>query len=273
MHSRPTRAFWLAAALLCSSPALADDWSQKTSDHFIVFYKKDENFASQVARYAEIYYARVASDLGYQRYSNFWQWENRAKVFIYSNAEEFRRATGEEAWSQGVAVYSRKEIHSFIGNQGFLESILPHEITHLVFRDFIGFKSAVPVWLDEGVAQWEEPAKRALAKRVALQLIKGGKDLAVQDLTATNVRLLGDEQKIHFFYMQSVSLVDFLVTTYGTQAFTEFCQELRDGRPFEKAMHLAFKNIENLDEFDTKWRKYVAGEPSPSDIEVYVTAE
>jgi hypothetical protein len=257
-------ALWTA---LCV-PAHAD-WKELKGDHFIVYYLADESFAKQVAHDAEIYYNRIADELGYPRYSNFWQWENRAKVYIHDTAENFRKATGEPDWSHGVAMYSKKEIHSFTASEGFLDGILPHEIAHLIFRDFVGYKGVeVPIWLDEGVAQWEEPQKRQMAKRVSKWLIHFGKDMAVQDLTATDVRSLKDQEKVDFFYMQSVSIVDFLITKYGARSFTDFCRALRDGKSFNEALRGSFVAIENLAELDLAWRRYVHEDPVP-ELEYY----
>ena len=262
-------ALGLLGVLLWSSTASAIDWNDEKGDHFIVYYQKDQNFAKEVLRNAEVYYTHIADDLGYPRYSNFWQWDNRAKVYIYQDEKTFHETTGEAVWSHGMASYSKKEIHTFMGDAGFMNAVLPHEITHLIFRDFVGLGGEIPLWMDEGVAQWEEPEKRALSKKIAYYLVKTGKDFHIQDLTAMNVRKLTDENKVHIFYMQSVTLVDYLIKTYGAQRFTQFCRELRDGKKFNDALSSAYTGlIDNLAELDAKWRKYVTVDPQP-EIEIY----
>ncbi len=259
--------FALVLILLCA-PAHAG-WSELRGDHFIVYYLSDEPFAKQVAHNAEIYYNRIADELGYPRYSNFWQWDKRAKVYIHDTAANFRKTTGEADWSQGAAIFSKKEIHSFAGSEGFLDGILPHEITHLIFRDFVGYKDVeVPIWLDEGIAQWEEPKKRQMAKQAAKWLIHYDKDLPVQDLTTTNVRVMKDGEKVTFYYMQSVSIVDFLMTKFGARSFTDFCRALRDGKSFDQALKSSFGSIENLAELDIAWRAHVKDDPVP-ELEYY----
>ncbi len=250
-------AFWAFAAC---APAFAASWNEVRGDHFIVYYAVNEPFARQTLHNAEKYYARIADELGYARYSNFWQWENRAKIFVYADEGAYRKATGEAGWSHGLAIYSKKEIHAFLGIEGFHESILPHEIAHLIFRDFVGFKGQVPIWLDEGVAQWQEPMKREKANIVARWLLSQDKDLPLQDLFRTDPRALEDEEKVHFFYMQSVCLVDYLVRTYGAQAFTTFCRELRDGRTFADALQKAYR-IETIADLDLRWRTELGQRP------------
>ena len=262
---RGSRRFWIPAfagmTLFISAPACAESWQELKGDHFIVYYLSNEPFAKQVARRSEFYYNQIASDLGYARYSNFWQWDDRCKVYLYPSEEEFQRITGQPAWSHGMAQYEKREIHSYDESEEFSDSILPHEIAHLVFRDFVGLEGKVPVWIDEGVAQWCEPKKREVARRLSRYLISTDKDWHVQDLTATDPSKLETEAQVHAFYMQSVSLVDFLVRSFGGQAFTQFCREVRDGKSFEEALHSAYPNkIENIQELDQQWRKYASQE-------------
>ena len=242
-------------------PAFAAEWQELRGDHFITFYKSDEEFARQVAHKAETAYKRIAEDLGYARYSNFWQWDSRVKIYIYDSESDFKKMTGQPGWSEGMANYTTKQIHALNRGEGFIDGILPHEITHLIFRDFVGLEGEIPLWMDEGVAQWEEPMKRAMSKKIARYLVATGKDFHTQDLMMTDVRTLQDEEKVHNFYMQSVSLVDYLVKSYGGQSFTEFCRALRDGKKFEEALRSAYPNsIENVNDLDTKWREYASKE-------------
>jgi hypothetical protein len=259
-------AFFLLAA---SAAALADEWQEVKGDHFIVYYKSHDDFAKDVANHSEKYYKQIADDLGYPRYSNFWSWDNRAKIYIYENEDDFRKTTGEKPWSHGMASYANKEIHTFRGDDNFVNAVLPHEITHLIFRDFVGFKGEVPLWLDEGVAQWEEPAKREMAFKVARWLVHEDKDYPIQDLMAKDIRKETDQEKVDAFYMQSVTLVDFLIKNYGNQRFTEFCRQLGEGKTFDAALQAAYPGtIESLFELDRRWREYVAVK-AVRELEVY----
>ena len=115
--------------------------------------------------------------------------------------------------------------------------------------------------MDEGVAQWEEPAKREMSKKIARYLVSTAKDFHTQDLMTTDVRKIRDEEKVHYFYMQSVSLVDYLIKTYGPLSFTEFCRALRDGKKFEEALRAAYpESIGSLNDLDSKWREYASQE-------------
>jgi len=238
-----------------------ENWKELKGDHFITYYVNDEDFASEVLRKAEGHYHQISSDLGYQRYTNFWQWDRRVKIFIYAQVEDFLAGTGQPGWSKGVADYLKKEIRSYQGSEGFSESLLPHEITHLIFRDYVGFKGEIPLWLDEGVAQWEEPEKRESVRRLTKAIIQQNKEFPLKLLTEMDIRQTQDEAKVTLFYLQAASLVEFLVKKYGADDFIQFCRQLRDGKRLEEALRFTYPTtMRNLEEMEKNWREYVLGE-------------
>ncbi len=236
----------------------SDVWKEIKGDHFIVKYVTNETQAKDVAHKAEGYYRKVADDIGYGRYSEFWQWDKRVKIFIHPTKEAFQKTTGQPAWSDGMASYFNKEIHTIEGTPDFLDSVLPHEITHLIFRDFVGMSPYVPLWMDEGVAQWEESSKRQLAKQMIKELIRKADVYSIERLTHTDIRRETDPTRVTVFYVQAISLVDFLIGKYGTSSFAAFCRDLRDGKTFEAALKSAYgQSFSTLEEMELRWRKYL----------------
>lgn len=263
--------------------SLAQDWQELKGEHFIVYFIQDKPFASNVLHKAEREYGRIATDLGYARYSNFWTWENRVKIYIYFDHRSFLEASGQPEWSHGMADYKSKKILGYAGSEEFLTSVIPHEIAHLVFRDFVGFKGEVPLWLDEGVAQWEENINRQWIKKIASEYLKKGTLLSIKDMMDLDVRLIKDTDKIHLrstslagqpgiliidgknlanlYYLQSASLVGFLIERYGSDKFTDFCRQLRDGKELEGALHSAYPvHFPGINELENKWVGYLKEE-------------
>lgn len=250
--------------LFCATLTFAAEWQVIKSQHFLVYYVQDKAFAGDVSRSAERYYRKIASDLGYSRYDKFWQWDDRVKIYIYPDHEQFLKGEGiPRAWAQGVAKYDEKTIASFRWNENFLTSLVPHELTHLIFRDFVGFPASgggIPLWIDEGVAQWEEKAKKAEAKEIARQIIKTHGYIPIRRLTTLDVRGVDDTALAGIFYAQSISVVGFLIEEYGGRRFTQFCRNLRDGKSVDASLSSAYGNsMSSVEDLERKWVKHYGG--------------
>lgn len=275
------------AAIYCLSfaqPSWAQNWQESGGDHFIVYYTRDESFAREVLRKAEGYYVRIASDLGYPRFTEFWTWAHRVKIYIYPDRDAFQKATNQPAWSAGAADYTNKVIMSYNCGKDFLDGFLPHEMAHLIFRDFVGFKGEVPLWLDEGVAQWMEPMKREKMKEAVKYYFDNGALFSVPALVGLDIRTVtgisnigidsipdkdgkrrklspGGNDTVNIYYVEAVSLVEFMIKRYGTGRFTQFCRELRDGKKMNDALNSAYPgSIGRIEDLESGWVKYVSRE-------------
>jgi hypothetical protein len=246
--------------LLAAFAPKAEPWKEIRGDHFIVFHFGEESFAREVLRKAEQYYKQIGEDLGYERRSSFWQWDNRVKIYIYKTKEDFLKNSGEAEWSEGYADYTGKVIVSYEWKKDFLESLLPHEITHLIFRDYVGFQGEVPTWLDEGVAQWEEPAKRKVVRSIMRFYLENGNGYSLEDLMTVNLKNISARPAVEIFYVQAASIVDFLIAKYGSDSFIFFCRQLRDGKSIEAALSFAYPTqMRTVKEMEEKWKVYVNG--------------
>ena len=252
-----------AILILQNALVYGREWQILKGEHFIVYFEEDKKFAKEVLDRAEQYYRRIAEDLGYTRYSNFWLWENRVKIYIYPDHSAFIKESRQPSWSRGMADYTHKRILSFRGCIDFLSKILPHELTHLIFRDYIGFKGEVPLWLDEGVAMWQEEDKRQEAQQIVKSLLKQHKLLSLKTLTTLDIRRVEDRNLAGIFYMEAISLVGFMIKRYGTQRFIEFCRELRDGKSINEALSFAYPNsISSIEKLEEAWIEYIREENS-----------
>jgi hypothetical protein len=278
-HLRHILLFFLFLNIFASCPA--QQWQDVKGEHFIVYFTGKENFAKEVLRKAEAYYVNIASGLGYPRYSDFWLWDKRVKIYIYPDHGSFIKATAQPEWSHGMADYIKKEILSYAWSGGFIESLLPHEMAHLIFRDFIGFKGEASIWLDEGVAQWAEETQRPRIKKLVLEFYDQDTLLTVNDIMKLRlsevqeknrvyirptrmktgepgVLFLSSESLINIFYLESASLVIFMIDSYGSDSFAHFCRQLRDGKSMDETLRFAYPaSIFNVEEFDKRWRKYL----------------
>ena len=137
---------------------------------------------------------------------------------------------------------------------------MPHEITHLIFRDYVGQRN-IPIWIDEGVAQWEEKGKRSVVKRKMKQLMEAHEPISMERMMALNIGIVENEAIVELYYVEAVSLVDFLITKYGADNFIFFCRQLRDDKDVNEALRFAYPlSIRNIDELEAKWLEYLQEE-------------
>jgi hypothetical protein len=240
-----------------ASPQQDQEWKVYKSTHFLIYYKNAEvSQLSQVALKAEQYYDNITEDLGFNRF-NFWTWDNRARIYMYDTQKDYMRATGDPAWAAGQAEINSKRIQSFFSAKGFLENILPHEMAHIIFREMVGFNNpSIPLWLDEGVAVFQEKKSSSVRSELAGKMLKGN-FISLADLSKTNVGNIRSSPNVDLFYMESFSLVNYLVSDYGKDKFVLFCQNLRDKKDLPRALAATY-SFKDLQDFEDSWRKYLA---------------
>ena len=267
--------FWLAGVVLIGSPALAgpeEPFFEVKGDHFVVKYllSEDSEKANQILDWAEIDYKRVAEDIGYNRYQDYWTWERRVSIVLYPDQYAYAKFTGQPEWSKAYAsrdskLFHTKIIASYDGQPEFLDEILPHEIAHLILWDFLGFTRKVPIWFEEGIAQLEEKGKKDIVQEAMKSVIAGGNEIPFVTFNDLNVTKEQDKTRVSLFYAQSLSVLVFMIDKYGRDAFRMFCRNLREGAEFEDALTRAYPAIfGSMKDLENKWKNFLQSESLPS---------
>lgn len=248
------------------------EWTERKSDHFIIYYHPSipKKYISELARKSEKYYDKITDRIGFNRF-DFWLWENRAKILVYKNAKAYVDATASPIWT-GAAVHAKKKYiatyhyaeiaGSAAGNvaglptkEMFLDSVLPHEMAHIIFREFIGFDTPIPLWLEEGIACANEKDGYDKFLFYARNLLREGRAVSVSKLTGMSHA----DNLPEVFYPMGASLVIFLLEEHGKRRdFVEFCRELRDGTEFYEAIRKVYK-IKDVNELNDKFIKFLRG--------------
>lgn len=246
--------------LFSNSYALDDNWHTSKSTHFILYYKDvPDNFIDEVIKRSEDYYNRITDDLGFTRY-NFWLWDERAKIYIYQDIEEYVSDTGQPAWSAGCVSIKDKIIKTYPLASGFFDTLLPHELGHIIFREFVGFNNRnIPLWLDEGVASYQEKTKRFAARGYVRKALRENKFIPLDKLSYINPANILDKGTVDIFYSESVNLIDYLINRFGKDNFVDFCRDLRDGKTIEQAISHIY-SFRNLNELNNAWVRYLSNE-------------
>jgi hypothetical protein len=75
----------------------------------------------------------------------------------------------------------------------------------------------------------------------------------------SGILFLSGDNLVNTYYLQSVSLVGFLIERYGSEDFANFCRQLREGKSLDEALRFTYPtHIRDINELETKWREYLA---------------
>ncbi|MDO8489117.1 MAG: peptidase MA family metallohydrolase [Candidatus Omnitrophota bacterium] len=236
-----------------SAQVTSSFWQTKKLQHFIIYYQEAPvSFVDELGYKAEDYYNGIVDELGFRRF-DFWSWDNRAKIYLFNNSHDYLDETHSMSWSGAQVSVKDRVIKTFIGQEFFLDSMLPHEMSHIIFREFVGLNINLPLWLDEGVACSQEKNSLALRMQAAKALVRKDSYLKFDKLSE-----LHDSSSIQpdVFYSEAASIIVFLLTKYDKDYFLNFSRKLRDGIEWKKAI-LDSYHFADLAEFETAWKDFL----------------
>ena len=218
--------FLLLPSVVFSKPDTAG-WDVRKSDHFIL-YSQDVplEYISRTIKSAEGFYESITSRLGFTRFDNFWTWDKRVNIYLFKDRDEYQKKSKQPGWSSaGVNIY-RREIVTYVNMDDFFVTTLPHELGHIIFREFVGYEKKFPLFLDEGVASYMEDNQKG-DKLVFTRALAGAKVKAFMDLKELSEAKRGGIGIPAIFYSESASVIDFLISVYGKEKFVSFCKRLK----------------------------------------------
>jgi hypothetical protein len=231
----------------------ANGWAVAESPNFRVHHVQKRDLAEQVARAAEA--ARAAA---FERWSGppRGDWKPGCNVYLYATAADYAKATNKSASSPGHATYkaeggavTARRLDVRADEPNLLAGVVPHEATHLVLGDLFA-EVPLPRWADEGMAVLSEPRGRIdrylqtlNACRQRGQLLPLEKLLAKADYP--------DAASVTVFFVESVSVVDYLVGVNGPRAFVEFMRDTQRGN-VDAALKKHYQ-CANVAELQARW--------------------
>jgi len=230
-------------------------WQVVKSEHFIIYYQEaPAGYADGIISKAEKYYFTILDKLGFMRFDRFWTWENRCRIYIYSKKKDYNEKTGQPEWSQASVNVKKRVISTFLGQKDFEETLLAHEMGHLIFREYIGYNAQLPLWLDEGVACLQEPTAQACVNSAKFFL----GDSSFISLEVLSGMRAADIKSPAVFYAEAAGAVDFLLKKYGREKFVDFCRKIKDNTYWLDALKdvYGFKDLNRMNE---EWAKWLAG--------------
>lgn len=209
---------------------------------------------SQVRTYsdiAEAAYTRIMTDTGLYSFRP----RGLYRIVIYGTQDEYRKKTGQPEWSGGVAVGNA--IYTFASPR--LEGVLAHEMSHLIWFEYMGRLVQDHRWVNEGLAVYQEA--KALGEKGQTDLfsvLRG--NLRAQPLGMDNmIRLVPATERayeVSLWYAQAESMVRFMVERGGRIGFSSFLDALKRGQSFDSAVAGGFPGQwTSLADFETQWKR------------------
>ena len=227
------------------------------SKHFIV-YSYSKKKAAYLAKKAEVVAGRVIRHSGVSRFAS---WKTKAIIVLYKNHSEYVKETGQPGWSGGTAgivthgALTQRVIYLYENVPGLFSNILPHEITHLVFMQMMGPKANIPLWLNEGLAVYEQKDKGRSLKIIAASNMKSNDYIKLDDLIKSEK---APEGRTELFYGASAGLVEYLFVVLNRACYVKMISLLRQGTSSHEAFSGAYAKVfKSFSSMERGWKKYM----------------
>lgn len=134
--------------------------------------------------------------------------------------------------------------------------VISHEVTHiLVGRAAQGAVGGVPVWLNEGLAEYGNLDPGLSYVRYLEWAIDTDRVVPIVYLDS----FPADPNLTIVAYGEARSIVDFMITTWGEEKIATLLTRFGGGTPFRQAMLEVYGF--DTQELDTRWRKWVGAKP------------
>ena len=179
--------------------------------------------------------------------------ERKPKVFVYPSYEELRSAVlFTQEWTGALAFWDYNIILIPVQSDDlqWAKRTLAHEITHLLVREAtFGPFGDIPTWLNEGLAQYAEGEMEEYQREILARAIEQDELISVRSLGSS---FPADPDQARLAYAQSLSLVSYLVETYGWAQMRELLAMFKEGSTYDNALQKVYS-------FDTggleeRWR-------------------
>ena len=236
-----------------------EQWKHGETEHF-VYHFVDSYVVTPISVEAEFHYRVVTKELQREQPAA----NTKSHVYIFQKPadwQQFQSAGKLEPWtggiqSQGSLFIVRDPSYKFSNNT------LGHEIAHLVLHRY--YPDGVPIWLNEGFAQYVSKGAQASYYRARNYSAKArSQTIAAEKLfplaTLATMSYPGSEE-VETFYDESEKLVRFLVATDKT-SFLNFLDAMGRHQPFESALFQTFgTKFLSVAALEEKFRVYAASE-------------
>lgn len=212
----------------------------------IFWYTGGDSFARELMDACQEGLARLTHDIGTYP-------ERPIKIYIYASDSDLKGAMiSSNEWSGGVAFIDFGIIAISISPSelDWGKKALVHELTHLVVRQatFSPY-GQLPLWLDEGLAMYNEGELDPVFRSYLEEAILKGELISVRSLCSP---FSAYSEKARLSYAQSYSLVEYLLDNYGQDKMLDLLALLKQGNTYDEALTEVYGF--DINGLDARWR-------------------
>ena len=232
------------------------DWKERSGDNVIVlWHDKPDIFGKKVFGIAQKAIARQKKRFGISLAIPI-------RIIVYNNQSEFTDWHSVALdWVGGEAFpdfgTTTQIVTSKLPDPYWLNAVIPHEISHLyLYQAAYNPAAPVPVWLNEGIAQYNQFSDEGTEYMVK-KAAKSGDLIPLTSLAAGFGQ--HDEARIRLSYAEGLSVVKYLVKTYGEEGLARLMADYRKGLTTDEAFRDALGV--NMGQFQQDWAESVGAPP------------
>ena len=174
------------------------------------------------------------------------------KAFVYESADDLRGAVlFPQSWTGGLAFTSHNILLITVDPEEFDTDIsgMIHELAHLLVSELtFNCFGDLPTWLEEGLAMYAEGDLADYQSRTLEDAIVNDDLISLRSL---NSSFPIDHSGAHLSYVQSWSLVDYLITEFGWTGMQRLLDVFAEGAAYEQAIKKVYRM--DLDGLQAAW--------------------
>lgn len=229
-------------------------WQSLTDREITIFwYHGDNEFANELMDACQEGLARLTQEFG--AYT-----ERAINIYVYASSQELQGAMiFPQEWTGGVAFTEFGIIAIGISPDSidWGKEALVHELTHLVVHQLVFSPyGSLPVWLDEGLAMYNEGELSPQLRQRLEEAISEGNLLSVRSLCSP---FSADPEKAYLSYAESYSLVEYLLGNYSGDNMLDLLTLIKQGSTYDEALTEAYGF--DIDGLDAHWRESLVASP------------
>lgn len=232
---------------------IGENFKRQEFSHFQVKYEGycRQELATKVLVILEEAYYRLGADFNYYP-------KEKITVTVYTQGQ-FKDVTGNPEWLSGEAEGGgiiRVTADDIEKDEQRLKNVLYHEYVHILLYRKVGRN--VARWLNEGLAQYKEPAggdKLSQSELVLLRRYLSSNALIYMADLDTTWLSAGNRETIDLAYLEAKLYILYLVDKYSFYQVLRILDKLKEGQDIYRVLKDTF--YADLPEFEQRWRHWL----------------